>query len=278
MGRVEGKVAFITGAARGQGRSHAIRLAEEGADIIAVDLCGQIDSVPYPMATPEDLDQTVKAVEALDRRIIATQADVRDGAALRAAVDDGVAQLGRLDIVSANAGIASTAADGTTALSDRDWQDMIDVNLTGVWQTCKATVPHLLAGGRGGSIILTSSAAGLMAYPNIGHYVAAKHGVVGLMRTLALELAPHSIRVNSLHPTQVDTPMIMNETIFKLFMPDAENPTREGFAPASQEMNALPIPWVEAVDISNALLFLASDEARYITGVTLPIDAGAIIK
>jgi (+)-trans-carveol dehydrogenase len=277
MGRVEGKVAFITGAARGQGRSHAIRLAEEGADIIAVDLCGQIDSVPYPMATPEDLDQTVKAVEALDRRIIATQADVRDGAALRAAVDDGVAELGRLDIVAANAGIASTA-DGTSTLSDRDWQDMIDVNLTGVWQTCKATVPHLLAGGRGGSIIMTSSAAGLMAYPNIGHYVAAKHGVVGLMRTLALELAPHNIRVNSLHPTQVDTPMIMNETIFRLFMPDEEHPTAAGFASVSQEMNALPIPWVEPVDISNALLFLASDGARYITGATLPIDAGAVIK
>jgi SDR family mycofactocin-dependent oxidoreductase len=277
MGRVEGKVAFITGAARGQGRSHAIRLAEEGADIIAVDLCGQIDSVPYPMGTPEDLDQTVKAVEALDRRIIATQADVRDGAALKAAVDDGVAQLGRLDIVAGNAGIASTA-DGTAMLPDRDWQDMIDVNLTGVWQTCKATVPHLLAGGRGGSIILTSSAAGLMAYPNIGHYVAAKHGVVGLMRTLALELAPHNIRVNSLHPTQVDTPMIMNETVYRLFMPDEEHPTAAGFAPVSQEMNALPIPWVEPVDISNALLFLASDEARYITGVTLPIDAGATIK
>jgi (+)-trans-carveol dehydrogenase len=277
MGRVEGKVAFVTGAARGQGRSHAIRLAEEGPDIIADDLCGQIDTVPYPMATPEDLDQTVKAVEALDRRIIATQADVRDGAALKAAVDDGVAQLGRLDIVAANAGIASTA-DGTATLPDQDWQDMIDVNLTGVWQTCKATVPHLLAGGRGGSIILTSSAAGLMAYPNIGHYVAAKHGVVGLMRTLALELAPHSIRVNSLHPTQVNTPMIMNETIYRLFMPDEESPTAAGFAPVSQEMNALPIPWVEPVDISNALLFLASDEARYITGVTLPIDAGATIK
>jgi (+)-trans-carveol dehydrogenase len=277
MGRVEGKVAFITGAARGQGRSHALRLAQEGADIIAVDLCAQVGTVPYPMATPEDLAETVKEVEALDRRIIATQADVRDYDALRSAVDDGVAQLGRLDIVSANAGIAGTA-DGTSNLTEPEWQDMIDINLTGVWHATKATVPHLIAGGRGGSIILTSSAAGLMAYPNIGHYVAAKHGVVGLMRTLALELAPHSIRVNSLHPTQVDTPMIMNETIFRLFMPDQENPTREDFAPASQEMNALPIPWVEAVDISNALLFLASDEARYITGVTLPIDAGATIK
>ncbi len=277
MGRVDGKVAFVTGAARGQGRSHAIRLAEEGADIIAVDLCRQIDTVPYPMSTPDDLAETVKQVEALDRRIVASEADVRDGAALRAAVDDGVAQLGRLDIVAANAGIASTA-EGTVGLSDQEWRDMIDVNLTGVWQTCKAAVPHLIQGGRGGSMILTSSAAGLMAYPNIGHYVAAKHGVVGLMKTLALELAPHSIRVNSLHPTQVNTPMIMNETIYRLFMPDQEHPTAEGFAPVSQEMNALPIPWVEPVDISNALVFLASDEARYITGVTLPVDAGAIVK
>ena len=277
MGRVEGKVAFITGAARGQGRSHAVRLAQEGADVIAVDLCDQIATVDSPMATPDDLAETVKEVEALDRRIVATQADVRDYGALKAAVDDGVAQLGRLDIVAANAGIAGTA-DGTSNLSEAEWRDMIDINLTGVWHATKAAVPHLIAGGRGGSIVLTSSAAGLMAYPNIGHYVAAKHGVVGLMRTLALELAPHSIRVNSLHPTQVDTPMIMNETIFRLFLPDAANPTREDFAPASQEMNALPIPWVEAVDISNALLFLASDEARYITGVTLPIDAGAVIK
>jgi (+)-trans-carveol dehydrogenase len=277
MGRVEGKVAFVTGAARGQGRSHAIRLAEEGADIIAVDLCRQIDSVPYPMSTSDDLAETVKQVEALDRRIVASETDVRDGAALRAAVDEGVAQLGRLDIVAANAGIASTA-DGTVGLSDQEWQDMIDVNLTGVWQTCKAAVPHLIQGGRGGSMILTSSAAGLMAYPNIGHYVAAKHGVVGLMKTLALELAPHSIRVNSLHPTQVDTPMIMNETIYRLFMPDQEHPAPEAFAAASQEMNALPIPWVEALDISNALVFLASDEARYITGVPMPVDAGAVIK
>ena len=277
MGRVEGKVAFVTGAARGQGRSHANRLAEEGADIIAVDLCKQIDTVPYPMSTSDDLADTVKQVEALDRRIVASEVDVRDGAALRAAVDEGVAQLGRLDIVAANAGIASTA-EGTVGLSDQEWQDMIDVNLTGVWQTCKAAVPHLIQAGRGGSMILTSSAAGLMAYPNIGHYVAAKHGVVGLMKTLALELAPHSIRVNSLHPTQVNTPMIMNETIYRLFMPDQEHPTAEGFAPVSQEMNALPIPWVEPVDISNALVFLASDEARYITGVTLPVDAGAIVK
>jgi SDR family mycofactocin-dependent oxidoreductase len=275
-GRVEGKVAFITGAARGQGRSHAVRLAQEGADIIAVDLCDQVDSVPYQMATPEDLADTVKQVEALDRRIVATQADVRDYGALKSALDEGVAQLGRLDIVCSNAGIASFGP--ADELDETTWRDMIDINLTGMWHTCKAAIPHLIAGGRGGSIVLTSSAAGLKAYANVAHYVSAKHGVVGLMRTLALELAPHMIRVNSLHPTQVDTDMIMNEFTFKLFSPDTENPTIEDFGPASQAMNALPIPWVEPVDISNALLFLASDEARYITGVTLPVDAGTVIK
>jgi SDR family mycofactocin-dependent oxidoreductase len=277
MGRVEGKVAFITGAARGQGRSHAIRLAEEGADIIAIDLCDQVDTVPYPMATSEDLDQTVKAVEALDRRIIATRADVRDFGALKAAVGQGVAELGRLDIVSANAGIASVGAS-TVDFTEQSWADMIDINLTGVWHTVKAAVPQMIEAGNGGSIVLTSSAAGLMAYPGVGHYVAAKHGVVGLMRTLALELAPHFIRVNSIHPTQVDTDMIQNETIWRLFAPDDPNPSKDSFAPVSQELNALPIPWVEPRDISNALLFLASDEARYITGVTLPVDAGAVIK
>jgi SDR family mycofactocin-dependent oxidoreductase len=273
---VEGKVAFVTGAARGQGRSHAIRLAQEGADIIAVDLAGQIDSVPYPMATPDDLAETVKEVEALDRRIIATQADIRDFGALKTAVEEGVAQLGRLDIVAANAGIASFGP--AVDLTDQTWQDMIDVNLTGVWHTVKAAVPSIRAGGRGGSIILTSSAAGLKAYANASHYVSAKHGVVGLMRTLALELAPDMIRVNSLHPTQVNTPMVMNEDTFRLFDPGAEHPTVESFRPISQAMNALPIPWVEPVDISNALLWLASDEARYVTGVTLPVDAGAVIK
>jgi (+)-trans-carveol dehydrogenase len=276
-GRVEGKVAFITGAARGQGRSHAIRLAQEGADIIAVDICEDIDGVPYPGPTEADLAQTVKEVEALDRRIIATKADVRDFAALKAAVDDGVAQLGRLDIVSANAGI-SAAPFESQDLSEELWRNMLDINLTGVWHTTKATIPHLIAGGRGGAIVLTSSAAGLQAYPGIAQYVSAKHGVVGLMRTLALELAPHLIRVDSLHPTQVNTDMIMNDSTYKLFRPDLEAPTREDFEPASQAMNALPIPWVEPIDISNALLFLASDEARYITGVALPVDAGAVIK
>ena len=275
-GRVAGKVAFITGAARGQGRSHAIRLAQEGADIIAVDLAGQIGSVPYAMSTPDDLAETVKEVEALDRRIVATQADVRDYGAVKAALDAGVAELGHLDIVSANAGIFSTAP--TAELTEEEWGQMIDINLSGVWRTCKAAIPQLIEAGNGGSIIITSSGAGLKGFPNFAHYVSAKHGVVGLMRTLALELAPYSIRVNSLHPTNVNTDMIQNEAMYHLFVPGSENPTREEFASVSQSMQALPISWVEPVDISNALLFLASDEGRYITGVTFPVDAGMTQK
>ena len=275
-GKLEGKVAFITGAARGQGRSHAVRLAQEGADIIAVDLCAQVASVPYPMATPQDLDQTVKEVEALDRRIVATQVDVRDYDALKQALDEGVAELSRLDIVSANAGIFGSGT--LEELAEQTWQDMIDVDLTGVWHAAKAAIPHLRAGGRGGSMILTSSTMGLMAQPNLAHYVAAKHGVVGLMRTLALELAPDFIRVNSIHPTTVDTPMVMNSATYRLFRPDLENPTADDMAEASRAVNALPMPWVEPVDISNAVLWLASDESRYVTGITLPVDAGWFVK
>jgi (+)-trans-carveol dehydrogenase len=274
MGRVEGKVALITGAARGQGRSHAVRLAQEGADIIAIDVPDAITGLPYEVGTEEELAETVALVERLDRRIVSAKADVRNFEALKAAVDAGVAELGRLDIIVANAGIGSTPYK-THELPEEIWQQMIDINLSGVWHAAKAGVPHLLAGGRGGSIILTSSEAGLRAFANIGHYVSAKHGVVGLMRTLAVELAPDMIRVNSVHPTQVDTPMIMNEASYRLFAPELEHPTREDFAPRSQALNALPIPWVEAVDVSNAVLWLASDEARYITGVPLPVDAGA---
>ena len=266
-GRVAGKVAFITGAARGQGRSHAIRLAQEGADIIAVDLCGQVATVPYEMSTPEDLAETVKEVEALDRRIVAAQADVRDYGAVRAAVDEGVAQLGRLDIVSANAGIFSfgTLAD----MDETTWQDMIDVNLTGVWHSVKAAIPHLRAAG-GGSVILTSSTAGINGIGGSGRgglgYTASKHGVVGLMRSYANYLAPHRIRVNSVHPTGVNTPMVVND-IMQAFL--ASDPS------LSQAMaNALPVDMVEPVDISNAILWLVSDDARYVTGVTLPVDAG----
>ena len=276
MGKLDGKVAFITGAARGQGRSHAIRLAQEGADIIAVDICGQIESVPYAMGTADDLAETVKAVEALDRRIVAIQADVRDYPALKQALDEGVAELGRLDIVSANAGVATMAP--SQDIPEQSWRDVIDTNLTGVWHATKAATPALIAGGRGGSIVITSSVGGLMALPNLSSYVASKHGLIGLMRTLALELAPHSIRVNAVLPTQVATPMILNDASLRFFLPDAELPTVEEFAQVSQQMIALPIPWVEPLDISNALLFLASDEARYITGITLPVDGGMLTK
>jgi SDR family mycofactocin-dependent oxidoreductase len=275
-GRVAGMVALITGAARGQGRSHAVRLAEEGADIIAVDVCHDLVNVPYPLATLEDLKETVRLVEQTGRRIVAYQADVRDLAGLTAAIDEGVGQLGRLDVVCANAGVNKPAP--MTEMTEDTWLDVVDVDLSGVWRTCRAAIPHLIAGGRGGAIVLTSSAAGLKGYANIAHYTAAKHGVNGLMKTLAQELAPHRIRVNTLNPTQVDTPMIMNEPMYRLFCPDVENPTREDFAPVSQAMNALPVPWVDPVDVSNAVLFLASDEARYITGVALPIDAGVLVK
>jgi (+)-trans-carveol dehydrogenase len=274
-GRVEGKVAFITGAARGQGRSHAIRLAQEGADIIAVDHCADIETVSYPMATAADLEGTAKEVEALGRRVYTAHADVRDFESLKVAVDAGVAELGRLDIVSANAGILSNGQ--SHELSEETWGQMIDINLSGVWRTCKAAIPHLIGSGRGGAIVLTSSVAGLRSYNGVSHYVSAKHGVVGLMKTLAQELAPHSIRVNTVNPTQVDTDMIQNESMYHLFCPDIENPTRQDFGAASAATILLPVDWVESIDVSNAVLFLASDEARYITGVALPIDAGALI-
>jgi (+)-trans-carveol dehydrogenase len=275
-GRVEGKVAFVTGAARGQGRSHAVRLAEEGADIIAVDICDQIATVPVTLGTSEELDETACLVKDMGRRIVAARADVRDQARLDEVLAAAVAELGRLDIVVANAGIYS---HGLLAdLSEEAWQDMIDVNLTGVWHTCKAAIPHLLAGGRGGSVILTSSSVGIRAVPNLGHYAAAKHGVVGLMRTLALELGPYSIRVNSIHPGCVDTVMINNPSLYSMLMPDVEQPTRAMAAEVFQSLNALPEPWAEPRDISHTVLFLASDEARYVTGAALPVDAGVIIK
>jgi (+)-trans-carveol dehydrogenase len=276
-GRVAGKVAFITGAARGQGRSHAVRLAAEGASVIAVDLCAPVEGMAYRPATPADLEQTASEVEAAGGRVVTGIVDVRDLARLGEVVDAAVADLGRLDIVAANAGIGSEG-NSLEKLEEKAWRDMIDVNMTGVWLSAKAAIPHLIAGGRGGSIVLTSSVGGLKAFPNVGHYVTAKHGVVGIMRTLAVELGQHNIRVNSVHPTQVNTPMVMNEGTFKMFRPDLENPTKDDFAMASQFIHVLPTPWVEPEDISNAVLFLSSDEGRYITGVALPIDAGALIK
>ena len=273
MSRVAGKVAFITGAARGQGRSHAVRLAQEGADIIAVDLCDSLRTSVGAPATLGDLAETAKLVEALDRRIVTAQVDVRDYQGLKAAADRGVAELGRLDIVLANAGMWSYGR--AEEISEDAWDEAIDVNLTGVWKTAKATIPHLADGG---SIVITSSAAGLKAYQNCSHYVAAKHGVVGLMRTLALELAPRMVRVNTVHPTNVDTAMIRNEATYRLFRPDLENPTFADTAEGLKAMNALPVSCIDPAEISNAVLFLASDESRYITGCTLTVDAGLTLK
>jgi len=277
-GRVEGKVAFITGAARGQGRSHAVRLAQEGADIIAIDVCKPISrSSEIPPSTPDDLAETADLVKAQNRRIVTAEVDVRDFDALTAVLDSGVEQLGRLDIIVANAGIGN-GGNTLDKTSEDDWTDMIDVNLSGVWHTVKAGVPHLLSGDRGGSIVLTSSVGGLKAYPHTGHYIAAKHGVVGLMRTFAVELGQHSVRCNSVHPTNVNTPMFMNEGTMKLFRPDLDNPGPEDMKVVAQLMHVLPVGWVEPVDISNAVLFLASDEARYVTGMTLTVDAGSMLK
>jgi SDR family mycofactocin-dependent oxidoreductase len=265
-GKLEGKVAFITGAARGQGRSHAIRLAQEGADIIAVDICRQIDTVPYPMSTPADLAETVKEVEGLDRRIFAREADVRDEAGLKAGFEAGVAELGPVDIVLANAGIAPMSvheAYGT-------WQDVIDVNLTGVFNTVETAIPSMIERGQGGAIVLTSSTAGINGIGGSSRgglgYTAAKHGVVGLMRSYANTLAPHSIRVNTVHPTGVRTPMVVNDAMQEFLAADPSM--------SNAMANALPVDMVEPVDISNAILWLVSDDARYVTGIMVPVDAG----
>lgn len=272
-GRLDGKTVFITGAARGQGRSHAVRLAEEGANIIAVDLCKQIDSVPYNLSEPADLDETVRQVEAIGRRVHAVEADVRDRSAMRAAVASGIREIGPIDIVLANAGIASLVAEDPT--DENAFTDTLDVNLAGVWHTVKAAAPSMIENANGGSIILTSSNLGLSGRGGNGSegyagYVASKHGVVGIMRMAAHWLSPHGIRVNSVHPTAVDTPMISNEPTARWF---GENPET-----GTLLSNLMPVDMVESSDISAAVLWLASEDARYVTGSTIPIDAGFLVK
>jgi SDR family mycofactocin-dependent oxidoreductase len=278
MGKLDGKVAFITGAARGQGRSHAIRLAEEGADIIAVDICEDVESIAvlYPLARPEDLEETVRQVEALDRRIVARKADVREFSQLKAVVDEGIATFGHVDICLANAGVVSLNV--AWEYPEQTWKDVVDINLTGVWNTVRAVIPSMIERGEGGSIVITSSTAGVRGYPHTAPYAAAKHGVVGLMQSLAAELAPHWIRVNTLHPTNADTPMLQNEGTYRLFMPDHPNPGRDDLEAMTKQWGVLPIPWVEARDVTAAVLWLVSDDARYITGVQLPVDGGALLK
>lgn len=278
MGLLEGKVAFITGAARGQGRSHAVRLAQEGADIIALDACATPDWLSYPLATEEDLAETVKEVEALGRRVIARKADIRDLGAVRAVLDEGVAELGgRLDVVAANAAVISWPRD-TWEIDVAEFRELVDVTLTGTFITVKAAVPFMIAAGNGGSVILTSSGAAITAGKGLADYKAAKNGVLALKDTLACELAGHMIRVNAICPTAVDTPMIHNDNLHRAFRPDLEHPGREDVKAGFAEMNLLPVPWVDPVDVSNAIAWLASDAARYVTGVTLPVDAGNQLK
>ncbi len=275
MAALEGKVACITGAARGQGRSHAVRLAQEGAGIIALDACAEIGTVPYPLPSPDDLEETAEAVRAVGGTVRTAIVDVRDDAGLRDAVAEAVGAFGRLDIVCANAGISTPSP--TLTMDEQVWQDTIDINLTGVWKTCRATVPHIVAGGRGGAVVITSSAATEMISANIAHYTASKFGLVGLMKVLAKELAPERIRVNTIHPAGVLTPMILNEPMYRLFRPDLAEPTRADFEEAARSHNALGIFALEPADVSGAVLYLAADTGRYITGSTFMLDAGGAL-
>ncbi len=277
-GRVEGKVVFITGAARGQGRSHAVRLAEEGADIIATDLCKQIDSNLYPLATPEDLEETARLVEATGRRVITRQADVRDRDSLRAALEEGIREFGRLDVAVANAGICPMGMG-----NPMDFVDATDVDLLGVMNTVAVSVPHL---PEGGSVVITGSTAGMMDNTtgggNMGFggmgYSWAKKTLIGYTEQMALVLAQKMIRVNAIHPTNCNTHLIHNEELYKVFRPDLAEPTREDVIPAFTYFQAMPVPYVEPVDISNAVLYFASEEARYVTGQQLRVDAGSLLK
>ncbi|MFW0793857.1 mycofactocin-coupled SDR family oxidoreductase [Gordonia sp. CPCC 205515] len=280
MGRVEGKVAFVTGAARGQGRSHAVRLAEEGADIIAVDICKDLDTIGYPMATPEDLEETARLVEKHDRRVITVQADVREAAQMRNAVERGVNEFGKLDIVVAQAGVAGMKGEPAT----QAWCEVIDTNLVGTMNAVQAALPHL---GEGASIIATGSLAALM---DIGKtdvpgkdlggvaYVFSKRALSQYMYELATHLAPRGIRANVIHPTNCNTDMLQSEPMYRSFRPDLEAPTKEDATPAFYVQQAMRIPWVEPGDISNTVLFLASDEARYVTGMQMRVDAGGYLK
>jgi SDR family mycofactocin-dependent oxidoreductase len=278
MGLLDGKVAFITGVARGQGRSHAVRLAQEGADIIGIDSCADTATAAYEMASPADLHETVRQVEALDRRMLASQVDVRDSAGITAALDSGVQELGRLDIVLANAGIAGfcTVED----MTDEIWDEMIAINLSGQFRTVRPAIRHLKANPEGGAIVFTSSTAGRKGLANIAHYCAAKHGLAGLTKALAIELADYRIRVNTVNPTNVNTAMIHNESTYRLFFPDRDpaTVTPEEAAPGLQTLNLMPEPWVEPADVSEAILYLVADSGRFVTGVELPVDCGMLVR
>jgi len=270
MGQLDGKVAVITGGGRGQGRSHAVRLAEEGADIVVCDIVEQVASVPFSTGRPGDLEETVALVEKAGGRCVAVVADVRSTADMKGLADTAMREFGRIDILLANAGILSLS-DTTWDLTDDAWDDMIDINLTGVFKACRAVVPHMRGGGRGGSIVITSSIAGLRAVAGCTHYTAAKHGIVGLMRTLARELAPESIRVNTIHPTGVASPMSNND-FFPQWLTEHEELGN------AMRFNLMPVDAMPERDVSDVVAFLVSDAGKWITGSTVPIDAGFMLK
>ncbi len=274
---LEGKVALISGVARGQGRSHALRLAEEGADIVGFDALRNFDGIAYPMASQEDLDETIALVEKTGRRMIGRRADVCNRAEVEAVVADALDVLGRIDIVCANAGI-SPPGRPFWEIPPSEWDDVIGVNLTGVFHTCATAVPSMMERGEGGSIIVTSSGAGLKAMQNLADYNSSKFGVIGFTKTMANELAPHRIRVNAICPTTVRTDMVLNDGLYRLFRPDLPHPGLDDVIPVLSGMNPISEPWVEPNDISNAVAWLASDEARYVTGIVLPVDLGVSNK
>jgi SDR family mycofactocin-dependent oxidoreductase len=276
MGQLDGQVAFITGLARGQGRSHALTLAREGADIIGLDLCGDIASTTYPGTTADDLEETRRLIEETGRRAVLSQADVRDYAQVEKAFQHGLDELGRVDIVIPNAGIC--AGGKTWEYSPEAWQETLDINLTGPFHTVKAAVPTMISQGTGGSVVFIGSTEALKGAENMSAYAASKHGITGLMTSLSRELGRHQIRVNSVNPTCVDTNMIQNPYVWGLFQPDNPNPTRESVEDAFAGTHILPVPWMEPIDVSRAILYLVGESGRYITASTLVIDAGFIVK
>lgn len=278
MGLVDGKVALVTGAGRGQGRSHAVRLASEGADVICIDICADpLTTLSYSLSSEADLDETIAEVQATGRRAVKAIADVRSLPEMERAVAAGLAQLGRIDIVCANAGIGTWGV--VWEMTAEQWSEMVDINLTGVFNTVRAALPSMVARGEGGSLVLTSSTAGLRAYPNTAHYTAAKHGVIGLMKVLTQECGPHRIRVNAVCPTTVRTPLVINDATFELFAPHLSNPSEDDVRAPFEGLNILPgVAWIEPSDVSDAVLFLCSDAAKFITGVALPVDAGNVVK
>jgi SDR family mycofactocin-dependent oxidoreductase len=271
MGRFDGKVVLVTGGARGQGRSHALAFAKEGAEIVVADIARQVDTVPYAMATDDDLRETVKLVEALDQRCVAVTADLRDSDGAKAAVSAAIDQFGKLDILLVNHGLLSLSP--VVDMSDEVWDDVIATDLTGVFKAVRAALPPMIAQEHG-RIVVTASMAGRVGLPTVAHYCAAKWGVLGFVKSVAREVAPSNITVNAVCPTNVDTDMIHNPDFYALFAPGVENPTQQQVIPGFQSLNAIPVPWIQPIDVSNAMMFLAADEARYITGEALHVSAG----